>query len=272
MRSQAQVANLFDRLADAYDAVGVDFFQPIARGLVAELHAQPGDRAVDIGCGRGAALIPLAAAVVPGGSVVGIDVSPRMVELAQAEVTRAGVEAEVHVGDAMSPTLPIESYDLVASSLVLFFLPDPLVALKAWRTLLVDGGQVGVATFGQFDKRWQDEVGTVLLNYTAPNAVDSLATGRKDPFASDEAVEALLRDAGYREVRTATAVVSPRFDDPEHWYRWSMSVAQRQFWEAIPEHDQADARATVLKAVELCRDPMGRIGFDQNVRFTLGVR
>ena len=34
---EARVAQLFDAVADTYDAVGVDFFEPIAAGLVAEL-------------------------------------------------------------------------------------------------------------------------------------------------------------------------------------------------------------------------------------------
>ena len=62
--------SLFDAVADSYDQVGVDFFQPIAAGLVAELNPQPGERALDLGCGRGAALLPIAHAVGPTGSVV----------------------------------------------------------------------------------------------------------------------------------------------------------------------------------------------------------
>src|SRR5689334_11165547 len=60
--------SLFDAVADSYDQVGVDFFQPIAAGLVAELDPQPGERALDLGCGRGAALLPIARAVGSAGS------------------------------------------------------------------------------------------------------------------------------------------------------------------------------------------------------------
>ena len=49
--------SLFDAVADSYDQVGVDFFQPIADGLVTELDPQPGERALDLGCWRGAALL-----------------------------------------------------------------------------------------------------------------------------------------------------------------------------------------------------------------------
>ena len=76
--------------------------------------------------------------------------------------------------------------------------------------------------------------------------------------------------AGFDDVMTVTHVVSPRFDDPEHWYRWSMSVGQRQFWMNVPPERLDEVKADVLAAVDRCRDGDGRIGFDQQVRYTLG--
>lgn len=70
----------------------------------------------------------------------------------------------------------------------------------------------------------------------------------------------------------AAATVSPRFADPEHWYRWSMSVGQRHFWESVPNDDLSRVRQAVLEAVDRCRDGENRIGFDQQVRYTVGRR
>ncbi|HEX7459514.1 MAG TPA: methyltransferase domain-containing protein, partial [Acidimicrobiales bacterium] len=162
MNQQQRVARLFDDLADTYDAVGVEFFQPIASGLVEALAPRPGERALDVGCGRGAVLFPLAAAVVPNGSATGLDLSPRMVQATIDDATGADLDVVVRVGDAMAPDLPAGSYDLLASSLVLFFLPDPNAALRAWRELLVEGGRVGVSTFGPYDERWADTVDGAL--------------------------------------------------------------------------------------------------------------
>lgn len=80
------VVGVFDRVADTYDALGVEWFGPIARGPVEELEPVPGERALDVGCGRSAALFPLAAAVGPTGPVLGIDLSPRMIRATAAEV------------------------------------------------------------------------------------------------------------------------------------------------------------------------------------------
>lgn len=100
MSSPSGPAAVFHRVAETYDNVGVPWFRPIAAGLVAELAAQPGERALDIGCGRGAATIPLADAVGPTGTVLGIDLAPRMVELTAADVAD---RPQVHVRSATPP-------------------------------------------------------------------------------------------------------------------------------------------------------------------------
>lgn len=271
MDHQTRVAALFDRLAPDYDTLGVEFFTPIATGLVDELAPQPGERTVDLGCGRGAVLLQLGTRVGTTGRAVGVDLSPRMVEFTAAEAAHAGIDVEVRVGDAMAPDLPPASFDVVASSLVLFFLPDPLTALRAWAGLLVPGGRLGVSTFGPYDERWREEVDATLREFAPPDLADARTTGTQGPFASDDSMEELARAAGLRDVHTVTRTVTPRFDDADHWYRWSMSVGQRQFWEAIPESDLPAVKAAVFAAVERCRDGRDRIGFDQIVRYTIAV-
>ncbi|WP_425489880.1 class I SAM-dependent methyltransferase [Nocardioides ungokensis] len=71
---------------------------------------------------------------------------PGMVGLLSA-ATRHLPQVRVAAGDATDPRLDGVSYDLVAASLVLFFLPDPVRALRRWAGLLEPGGRVGAATF-----------------------------------------------------------------------------------------------------------------------------
>ena len=271
MDHRQTMAELFDRVAGTYDQVGVELFEPIADRLVAELAPLPGERALDVGCGRGLVLVSLAKAVGPSGRATGIDISPGMVHAAREEAAAAGVTADVRVGDAQAPDLEPGVFDLVASSLVLFFLPDPHAAVRAWHGLLVEGGRAGVTTFGDFTPQWR-AVNEIFEPYRLATMREARPTGRGGPFASDAAMERLFADAGFREVGTASLTVPVRFVDEEHWYRWTWSVDRRAMWEAIPEQQRDAVRARAYEALESCRFGDGRIGFDQEVRFTLGWR
>ena len=264
------VAGVFDRSAATYDAVGVAWFTPIAELLVAELAPQPGVNALDIGCGRGAALWPLAQAVGPAGAVTGIDLSTAMVDATRKDVSARGLSnVDLQVMNASAPDLPASSYDVIAASLVLFFLPDPLAALRSWHALLAPGGRLGVSTFANQDPNWValDDVFTPFL---PPQMLDARASGTRGPFASDAGVAEFLSRAGLVDVATTSADVVAVFDDPEHWLTWSWSHGQRAMWEAVPEGDRAEVKAGAIGVLESIAAADGAIRLTQRVRYTLG--
>ena len=271
MDQRDRIRAMFDSLASTYDNVGVDYFKPIARGLVDELAPQPGERILDVGYGRGAALVPLAERVRPDGTVTGIDLSEGMLESCRSVLSEAGLDATLLVQDAMAPELPRASFDVVASSLVIFFLPDPAVALSAWSELLVAGGRLGISTFGDYSSHWQ-AVEDVFNPYIPPEMRDPRTTGEQSPFGSDEGVEQLLHDAGFVDVRTARNRLHVRFADKDQWHAWSWSVGLRAVWEKIPADERINVRDRAYVALEQTRDADGRMGFDQDVRYTIGHR
>jgi ubiquinone/menaquinone biosynthesis C-methylase UbiE len=267
MASPGGIAGVFDRVADTYDNVGVEWFGPIAAGLVDELAPQPGERVLDIGCGRGAALRPLAQAVGPTGRALGIDLAPAMVARAAADLSELA-QVEVRVADARAPGLPPGSFDIVASSLVLFFLTNPDVVVREWAGLLVPGGRIGVATFGAQDERWR-RVDAVFTPYLPPAMLDARTSGTRGPFASDAGVEELLRGADLIDVRTVTRVVVADFRDADQLIEFSWSHGQRAMWEAVPELERPEVRRQIAAVVRASADESGRFAFDQQVRYTL---
>jgi len=270
MTAPQGIAGVFDRAADTYERVGVPWFEPIAADLVDELAVCPGERVLDVGCGRGAVLRPLAHATGPAGRALGIDLSPRMVELTATDLA-ALPQVEVRVADARDPGLTPGSFDVVGSSLVLFFLPDPLAAVRVWADLLVPGGRIGVATFGVQDERWL-ALDSAFLPYLPPAMLDARTSGRQGPFASDEGMEQLFVEAGLVGVRTARRTVTATFEDVEHFLAFSWSHGQRGMWEAVPDAQHATVRDAVARAFSAVRDPDGRARVEQEIRYTLGVR
>jgi ubiquinone/menaquinone biosynthesis C-methylase UbiE len=266
------VQRLFDALADTYDQVGVDFFQPIAAGLVDALDPAPGERALVMGCGRGAEVVPLAHGVGRTGRVVAVDLSTAMVEQCRKVVAQAGLaNVDVRQGDAQEPDLGEPPFDLVASSLVLFFLPQPQGALQAWLPLLRPGGRLGVTTF-----RGPDPVlemaQEVFDPYLPPELIDARTTGSQGPFASDAGMTGLLRAAGFVDARSLGATVSPVFRDVEHWYEFSMSVGMRQYWQSVPREVLPAVREEVFSLVSQLATADGTIQLPFGVRHTLGRR
>lgn len=268
MSTGSDPVGLFDRAADTYDAVGVPFFGPIADGLVDALAPRPGERALDVGCGRGAVLERLARRVGPTGRAVGIDLAPAMVRRTAADLADLAW-VEVRLDDAQAPSWPPASFDLVASSLVLFFLDDPVAALRRWSDLLVPDGRLGVTTFGEEDPRWR-ELDEVFGPYLPePGAGDPAGAG---PFDSDEGVAALLGEAGLVDVRTVRGTVHARLRDVDHLIEFSWSHGGRVLWEAVPVDEQQEVRARFVARASALGLGSRPFTFTQDVRHTLGRR
>lgn len=267
--AERRTANLFDALATEYDASGVDFFGPIAAGLVAALEPSPGEHWLDMGCGRGAVTFPLAAAVDPG-RVVGLDAAAGMVELAAGKAAELGTaNVEFVLGSAQTPHPSLGPVDGIASSLVLFFLPDPLEALSEWLTLLRPGGRAGITTFGETDARWRD-VDAVLAPYLPKR--DARTSGAEGPFGSDAGMEHLLERAGFTATRTVSQRVDVVFSGFDQWHAFSMSTGQRAAWLAVPESDRDAVRDEAAARLLNHAHQDGTIAFEQVVRHTLARR
>ena len=266
-----QVAALFDTIAESYDDVGVPFFQPIAESLLRALPPRPGERWLDIGCGRGAVLLRVAAAVHPG-VAVGTDLSPAMLERCRQLAASAGLDnVELVLDDAQEPGVEGAPFDTLSSSLVLFFLPDPAAALRRWLALVMPGGRMGVTTFGEIDPRWE-AIGEVFTPYLPPHVQDARTTGTRGPFASDAGMEQLLAEAGWIDVQTVRDQVDVRFESPEHWRRFSMSTGQRGMWMSVPPAERDVVRDRAYELLGRDADEDGSVTYWQGIRHTLARR
>jgi SAM-dependent methyltransferase len=106
-------------------------------------HLQSGQRLLDVGCGPGTLTVDLARRVGPNGSVVGIDLSPAVVQEATAHATeQAAANVTFRTGDFRAGDLSDRSFDVVHAHQVLQHLRDPVGALAAMGRLARPGGIV----------------------------------------------------------------------------------------------------------------------------------
>lgn len=87
---------------------------------------EPGMQVLDVGCGTGSLTIAAKQRQGNDGTVMGIDPSSNMVNLAQEKAAKAQVEIAFQVGVIEKIDFPENHFDLVLSSLMMHHLPDEL--------------------------------------------------------------------------------------------------------------------------------------------------
>jgi ubiquinone/menaquinone biosynthesis C-methylase UbiE len=262
-----RIAAVFDRGAEAYDQVGVDFFTPAARDLVARAGLREGERVLDVGTGRGAVLFAAADAIGPSGRAVGIDLSPRMAELTQAEAAAQGrANVTAAQGDAERPAFPDASFDAVLAGLVIFFLPHPDVAVRRYAALLTGGGRLAFTTFGTPDPNF--EAGMRALGAFVPGGMPP-RPHRQGPFKSAAGIAELLTTNGYAPPAITELTYESRFADADHWLAWVWSHGGRATLERVPPERLDEASAAAKDEFEGARTPTGDYVIRTEIRFTL---
>lgn len=141
-------ASSYDPLAEQFDGFVSRFCAPFAEHIVQLAGAAATARILDIGCGTGMVALR-AAAAVPRGQVLGVDLSEGMLHTARTKATRAALpRIDFQKMDAEALALEDESFDVVLSLFALTHFPDPLTALKEMRRVLVPGGRLVLGVGG----------------------------------------------------------------------------------------------------------------------------
>jgi arsenite methyltransferase len=105
----------------------------------------PGDKLVDIGSGAGFDSLIAARMVSPDGEVLGIDMTPAMIEKAKSAAHETGI-SNVEFRQGYAETLPVEDgwADVVISNGVLNLIPDKSAALQEMARILKPGGHLQI--------------------------------------------------------------------------------------------------------------------------------
>ena len=254
----------FDAAAPTYDHVGVDFFGPFAEALVRHAGIRPGERVLDVGCGRGAVLFPAAEATGPTGQVIGVDLAPAMVDLCRRHIEAAGLRhVSVEVGDAGEPPFAPGGFDVVTAGLVLFFLPDPRGALRTYRRLLRPGGRLAFSSFARNDPHLVAAM-RALAAHLPPGG---RPTPAPDPlFAGEDTIREALMTIGYADPAFTEVTVKSRFRDAAHWLEWAWSHGARMLLQQIAPDRLAAAGADAAAALAGARGGDGTLSLTTTVR------
>jgi SAM-dependent methyltransferase len=139
--------------AGDYPAVAQRQLWPVGERVVRRVAVAPGEDVLDVACGSGNAALRAAAA---GGRVVGVDLTPKLLEAGRALAAEAQVEIEWIEGDAEALPVADASFDVVVSVFGCMFAPRHRVAAAELARALRPGGRLCVTawtpdgTMGEF--------------------------------------------------------------------------------------------------------------------------
>ena len=174
-------------------------FRPFAEVLLDRLQPRAGERVLDVACGTGIVARLARERVGDGSAVVGVDVSPGMLDVARA----VGPAVTWREGSALAlPLAAGEVFDVVTCQQGLQFFPDRPAAAGEMRRALAPGGRIGVAT-------WRSAAEVPLfaaLQQVAERHLGPVADQRHG-FGDGAALAALLRDAGLHDVTVETVTL-----------------------------------------------------------------
>jgi enediyne biosynthesis protein CalE5 len=231
------ISDGWDAWRDSYERAA----QPVTRHLLAAAGLRPGHRVLDVGSGTGEPALSAAAAVAPTGSVLGIDLSPRMVARATLRATTGNVRFVA--GDVEDLDLPRSSREAVLSRWGLMFAVDRQRTLRALRRLLVPGGILSAAVWGPPGDNAMTSLGfralTDGLGLPAPDPE------RPGPFTmTDPArISAVLADAGFADISVTAVPVCLRLASAADFVAYTRAVTPPPVLAAVRSRPDDEAAA-----------------------------
>src|SRR5262245_27876916 len=232
--------------------------------LMRALEPRPGQRILDVGCGQGDPAIAFAQLVAPRGSVLGIDISPRMLAIARLRArNRRVTNVRFRTADLLRARLPARRYDGVFSRFGLMFAADIPRALAALRAALKPGGRAAFAVWGPLARNpWSRLSYEAMRPFqkTLPPPPEAgphpMRLGRKGLLPR------LMRRAGFRNIATVGVRTSLVFASDLECLRLYIGFPNpvQDLYLALPDRDRARWRARMLRGIRRFRSgPIIRI-------------
>lgn len=140
-------ARYFEQVAPQWDQMRSMYVceSDVEAAVLQAAGSGPFERVVDLGTGSGRMLTLLGQNAK---MCVGLDLSQNMLNIARANVTKAGLEkVELRHGDIFSTRLPVASADLVIVHQVLHYLNDPAAAIEEAARVVAPGGRLLIVDF-----------------------------------------------------------------------------------------------------------------------------
>ena len=226
-------------------------FKPVTDWVQQAVAWRPGTRALDIGCGAGYPSLVAARRVAPGGAVVATDLSSEMLNAASSAARRAGLHNISFLEmDAEDLKLANASFDAVTNTYGLMFCPDAARALAEAYRVLMPGGRLALVV-------WDLPVKSPYFSVITGVATRQLGFQPPEPgapgpfrFATPDALESLLRSAGFSDVRVESCPATFECVSADEYRQMFAELAWKGRMAALSAEERTQFVTELAKAVQ----------------------
>jgi ubiquinone/menaquinone biosynthesis C-methylase UbiE len=222
-------------------------FAPWALDLVEVAALRPRERVLDIACGTGIVARTAARRLNDATSVVGLDLSAPMLDVARSAAKAEAVAAEWREGSAAELPLADATFDVVFCQQGLQFFPDRPAALREMYRILAPSGRLVLSVWREIERSPGFAVlADALTHHIGPEAGALMTSG---PFvlSNSEALRTLIAEAGFSDITIRSALKTLRFPSPDEFaVRYASGSALANLVSGADE----DARSAFLTEVK----------------------
>jgi ubiquinone/menaquinone biosynthesis C-methylase UbiE len=184
---------------------------PVSGELLRAADLQPGERVVDIACGTGLITRLASERVGADGVVTGVDIAPDMIAVAKKVAAPHGAPIQWRVADAVALPVASASVDVALCQMGLMFMADRSAAVAEMARVLVPSGRVAINTPGRMQPLFA-ALERSIVEHISPELGGFV--GAVFSMHDPEAVAALLRKGGFREVSARVTSATFRLPAP----------------------------------------------------------
>lgn len=249
--------------AGAFEEVA-ESIADVHSALVEALAPEPADEFLDVGCGAGN-VAQLAAQ--SGAHVTGIDLSPRLIDVARRRADAGGFHIHYSVGDAENLDVPDASFDVVASCFGMIFAPDHAATAGELARVTREGGRLGFSA-------WTPEgsIGDMFTFFAQYQPPPPEGAGTPLQWGTEEHVREMLGDAFDLTIERRISRLENESLD-EAWGCFSENFGPvRMLLDNLPPHEAAEFSEAAREHMGRHVQPDGRLVDDREYLLVTGQR
>lgn len=219
---ETYVKDVFDEIAEYYDKMNEIMSIGMVKGWHKFMFKKAGDitgfKVCDIGCGTGELSFMAAERVGPTGEVIGIDLTPAMLRMAEKKMAslELPVKVDFREGDALDLQIEDNTFDLVTSGYMLRNVTDIRQAISEMYRVLKPGAVIAVAELSKPKNRivrWGHKIYLKKIipiwgrKYDKGKLIDGKQpaydwlTSSLEGFPHGNDMVAIFKDVGFKEMK-----------------------------------------------------------------------